>query len=121
MQSRENLSPRRRRSYMDNVVINAVLDKLPTSELDETLSEFVAPFAQVLPDERLRRVVPLAVRGIVAGKTPVVTAMARSVESAPKAPPGPQLSAFTVFLRTGAFRHDCLRKGSMGVHPGDHR
>ncbi|MCA1838342.1 MAG: hypothetical protein LC674_06190, partial [Actinobacteria bacterium] len=41
---------------------------------------FVAPFTEVLPDERLRRVVPLAVRGIVAGETPVVTAMARSVE-----------------------------------------
>lgn len=34
----------------------------------------------MLPDERLRRVVPLAVRGIVAGETPVVTAMARNVE-----------------------------------------
>jgi hypothetical protein len=65
---------------MDSVVIDEVLDKLPTKELDETLSEFVAPFTEVLPDERLRRVVPLAVRGIVAGETPVVTAMARSVE-----------------------------------------
>jgi hypothetical protein len=65
---------------MDSVVIGEVLDKLPTNELDETLSEFVAPFTEVLPDERLRRVVPLAVRGIVAGETPVITAMARSVE-----------------------------------------
>jgi hypothetical protein len=65
---------------MDSVVINGVMDKLPTAELDETLSEFVAPFAEVLPDERLRRVLPLAVRGIVAGQTPVITAMARSVE-----------------------------------------
>jgi hypothetical protein len=66
---------------MDSVVINAVLDKLPTNELDETLSKFVAPFTEVLPDERLRRVVPLAVRGIVAGETPVITAtLARSVE-----------------------------------------
>jgi hypothetical protein len=66
---------------MDSVVINAVLDKLPTAELDETLSKFVAPFTEVLPDERLRRVVPLAVRGIVAGETPVITAtLARSVE-----------------------------------------
>src|SRR3954465_14664478 len=65
---------------MGSVGNNEVLDKLPTSELDETLSEFVAPFAKVLPDERLRRVVPLAVRGIVAGETPVITAMARSVE-----------------------------------------
>jgi hypothetical protein len=65
---------------MDSVVIDEVLDKLPTNELDETLGEFVAPFTEVLPDERLRRVVPLAVRGIVAGETPVITAMARSVE-----------------------------------------
>ncbi len=65
---------------MDSVAINGVLDKLPTAELDDTLSEFVAPFAEVLPDERLRRVLPLAVRGIVAGETPVITAMARSVQ-----------------------------------------
>jgi hypothetical protein len=65
---------------MDSLVIDEVLDKLPTDELDETLGEFVAPFSEVLPDERLRRVVPLAVRGIVAGETPVITAMARSVQ-----------------------------------------
>jgi hypothetical protein len=65
---------------MDSVVIKSVLDKLPTNELDDSLNEFVAPFAEVLPDERLRRVVPLAVRGIVAGETPIITAMARSVE-----------------------------------------
>lgn len=65
---------------MDSLMIDGVLDKLPTDELDETLGEFVAPFTEVLPDQRLRRVVPLAVRGIVAGETPVITAMARSVE-----------------------------------------
>jgi hypothetical protein len=44
------------------------------------LSDFIAPFAAVLPDARLRQVVPLAVRGIVAGESPlVVTAMAQSV------------------------------------------
>ncbi len=63
-----------------SVAIETVLDKLPTDELDETLSEFVAPFTEVLPDERLRQVVPLAVRGIVAGESPVITAMARSAE-----------------------------------------
>lgn len=62
-----------------SVAIVAVLDKLPTAELDETLSDFVSPFTAVLPDARLRQVVPLAVRGIVAGESPVVTAMAQSV------------------------------------------
>src|SRR3954447_20932678 len=59
--------------------IEAVLDKLPVAQLDETLSDFIAPFAAVLPDARLRQVVPLAVRGIVAGESPIVTAMAQSV------------------------------------------
>ena len=67
---------------MESAVIKSVLEKLPTNELDEALSEFVVPFTAVLPDERLRRVVPLAVRGIVAGETPLITAMARSVQRA---------------------------------------
>lgn len=62
-----------------SVAIEAVLDKLPVAELEETLSDFIAPFTAVLPDARLRQVVPLAVRGIVAGESPLVTAMARSV------------------------------------------
>ncbi len=36
----------------------AAMDKLPTSELGETLSEFASPFTAMLPDERLRQVVP---------------------------------------------------------------
>src|SRR3954463_16409585 len=62
-----------------SVAIEAVLDKLPVAQLDETLSDFIAPFAAVLPDARLRQIVPLAVRGIVAGESPLVTAMAQSV------------------------------------------
>src|SRR5215210_5646927 len=62
-----------------SVAIEAVLNKLPVTELDETLSDFIAPFTAVLPDARLRRVVPLALRGIVAGESPVVSAMAQSV------------------------------------------
>jgi hypothetical protein len=62
-----------------SVAIEAVLDKLPVAELEQTLDDFIAPFAAVLPDARLRQVVPLAVRGIVAGESPLVTAMARSV------------------------------------------
>lgn len=100
---------------MDSVVIKSVLDKLPTNELDETLSEFVAPFAEVLPDERLRRVVPLAVRGIVAGETPVITAMARSVERTESSTWAAAKRIYRSFLRTGAFRHECLRKGSIAV------
>jgi hypothetical protein len=62
-----------------SVAIKGVLDKLPVAELDESLSDFVAPFTAVLPDARLRQVVPLAVRGIVTGQSPLVTTMAQSV------------------------------------------
>ncbi len=64
---------------MESVVIRAVLDKLPVPELDHSLTSFLAPLLEVLPDRRLYRVVPLAVRGILAGETPIVTAMAQSV------------------------------------------
>lgn len=70
----------------ESVAIETVMDKLPVAELEETLSEFVAPFQAVLPDARLRQVVPLAVRGIVAGESPVVTAMAQSVQRTESSP-----------------------------------
>lgn len=64
----------------ESVAVKVVMDKLPTAELDETLSEFASPLTEMLPDERLRQVVPLAVRGIVAGESSVITQVARNVE-----------------------------------------
>lgn len=56
------------------------LANLPVAELEEALAAFLAPVAAELPDERLRRVLVQAVRGIVGSQSPVVTAMARGVE-----------------------------------------
>ena len=64
---------------MDSVLIPAVLDKLPVRELKHSLTSFLEPLLDLLPDRRLQRVVPLAVRGILTGETPVVTAIAQSV------------------------------------------
>jgi len=64
---------------MDSVLMQTVLDKLPVPELEHSLTAFLTPIMQLLPDRRLQRVVPLAVRGILAGETPVVTHMAQSV------------------------------------------
>jgi hypothetical protein len=58
------------------LLITEVLAKLPQAELEESLREFVAPLTELLPDERLRRVVPLALQGILAGQSQVVAAMA---------------------------------------------
>lgn len=60
-------------------LLDRVLDKLPTAELEHSLTSFLAPLLDRLPGRRLRRVVPLAVQGILASETPVVTAMAQSV------------------------------------------
>jgi hypothetical protein len=64
---------------MERGPIQTVLDKVPVAELEHTLTTFLGPMLDVLPDRRLQRVVPRAVRGILAGEPPVVTAMAHSV------------------------------------------
>jgi hypothetical protein len=64
---RDNLSP-----------IAEVLNQMPGKELEQTLKEFVEPMTDLLPEKRLRRVVPEAIRGILAQETPVIAAMAQS-------------------------------------------
>ena len=64
---------------MTTLAYQEVLAKLPAAELEASLQTFTQQFSQVLPDERLKRVVPLAVRGILAGETPVITGIARSI------------------------------------------
>ncbi len=39
------------------------------------MNDFLAPITELLPEEHLRRVVPLAVCGILARETPVIAAM----------------------------------------------
>ena len=71
---------------MDSIAIADMLAKLPTCELEQSLPTFLAPLTDLLPDRRLQRVVPLAVRGLLAGESPVVTAMAQSVARTTCAP-----------------------------------
>jgi len=71
---------------MESVLIREVLDKLPVPELEHSLTTFLSPLLALLPDRRLQRVVPLAVRGILASETPVVTAIAQTVARTDCAP-----------------------------------
>lgn len=64
---------------MTTIAVNNVLDQLPVSEVQTSMNKFLAPMMDVLPDKRLGRVVPLAVQGILASASPVVTQMAQSV------------------------------------------
>jgi hypothetical protein len=63
---------------MLNIPLTEIFAKMPVEELEQTLNDFLAPITELLPEERLRRVVPEAVRGILAQETPVIAAMAQS-------------------------------------------
>ena len=64
---------------MLNIPPAKILNKLPIAEMEQTLNEFISPLTELLPDKRLKKVVPLAVRGILTNETPVIAAMAQSV------------------------------------------
>jgi hypothetical protein len=63
---------------MQNIPLSDLLAKMPVRELEQSLTAFLTPMMENLPEERLRRIVPEAVRGIVAQETPVIAAMAQS-------------------------------------------
>ncbi len=90
--------------------IAQVLAKLPQAELEQSLREFVAPLTELLPDQRLRRIVPVAVQGILAGQSPVVTAMAQSV-SRQEADPWAQAKRVYRLLNNTHFNHTQLLDG----------
>ena len=64
---------------MIDININEVVGKLPVTELEQSLATFLEPLTAVLPDQRLRAVVSLSVRGIIGSESPVVTKIAQSV------------------------------------------
>jgi hypothetical protein len=64
---------------MKNIPLSEIFAKLPVKEMDESLNDFLAPVAELLPEQRLRRVVTQAVRGILAQETPVIAGMAQSI------------------------------------------
>lgn len=64
---------------MFDITAKAILDQLPVTELEQSLTTFLAPMMTVLPDRRLQAVVPLSVRGIIGSESPVVTRIAQQV------------------------------------------
>jgi hypothetical protein len=73
---------------MFSIPTNEVLAKLALPEIEYSLRDFLAPLSAVLPDKRLRDIVPLAVQGILASQSPLVTQMAQGnsrLEGEPRA------------------------------------
>ena len=71
---------------MPRRAIDEVLAKLPTAELAQRLQRLLAPLIDLVPDRRLQRGVPLAVRAILARESPVITQIAHSVTRTETAP-----------------------------------
>jgi len=58
---------------------SAEIAKLPVAEIEATIEQATQPMQAGLPDARLKAVIPLAVRCMLATETPVITAMSRAV------------------------------------------
>jgi hypothetical protein len=95
---------------MLNIPLSEVLSKLPVEELECSLQDFVTPLSDMLPEKRLRQIVPLAVRGILSNETPVIAAMVQSV-SRQEAACWAAAKRIYRFLENERFNHHHLFKG----------
>ena len=69
---------------MNTIAQNEMLANIPVATLEAEIEKFVEPMAKRLPEKRLRKVIGLAVRGISAAQSPVVTQMARCLQRTEK-------------------------------------
>lgn len=65
---------------MSTITQKEMLAKIPVAELEAEIEKFVEPVTKRLPEKRLKKVISLAVRGISAAQSPVITQMARCLE-----------------------------------------
>jgi hypothetical protein len=95
---------------MFNIAPDDILNKLPADELDQELEKFLATITELLSDKRLRRVVIMTIKGILAGQTPVITGIAQSV-SRLDTDVWPASKRIYRFCDNRRFSHRTLRKG----------
>jgi hypothetical protein len=99
---------------MSSICERGLLANLPAEELMTSLEEFVTPVLAHLPEQRLRQVSLLAVRGILAAQSPVLTEMARGGQPE-DALNWPLAKRFYRFVANARFDHRTLLKGLYGI------
>jgi hypothetical protein len=99
---------------MSSISEKDLLANLPVEELMTSLREFMTPALIHLPETRLRRVGVLAVRGILAAQSPVLTEMARGGQPE-DALNWPLAKRFYRFVANTRFDHRDLLKGLYGI------
>jgi hypothetical protein len=99
---------------MNTILQNSVIDKLPMEELEVTLNTVIEPVLIHLPERRLREVAKLAVQGVIGGKSPLVTQMARGVAREDETI-WPIAKRLYRFVWNKRFSHRDLLKGLYGI------
>jgi hypothetical protein len=99
---------------MDSIDESGGLANLPAAELLQALRVFLAPVLSQLPEQRVREVAVLAVRGILAAQSPLLTEMARGGEPADAAN-WALARRFYRFVWNERFAHRQLLKGLYGI------
>lgn len=95
---------------MNSIPQIEAIDKLPVTELQTELADFLQPALKRLPDKRLRTVGQLAVEGMLGGQSPVVTHMAQAVVRDEETI-WPAAKRFYRFVWNKRFSHRDLLKG----------
>jgi hypothetical protein len=99
---------------MNTILQNDAIDELPTAELSTTLDAFLEPVLVHLPEKRLREVGRLAVQGVLGGRSPLVTQIARGVAREDETI-WPMAKRLYRFIWNERFTHRELLKGLYGI------
>lgn len=95
---------------MSKIIQNTLHDKMPISQLQDSLRTFAEPVTNLLPDVRLQAVAHLMLQGLVVAESPIVTHIARGTAH-PDASIRPTSQRCYRFLSNDRFSHRTLRKG----------
>ncbi len=95
---------------MSKITQNTLHDKMPISQLHDSLRTFAEPVTTLLPDVRLHEVVHLMLQGLVTAESPIVTQMARGTSHHDETI-WLTCKRFYRFLANERFSHRTLRKG----------
>ena len=95
---------------MPTITQNEIIAKLPHHELKASLSEFMRPLTELLPDVRLPAVAELIVQGIVSSESAVITQIARGVAHTQQSIWSTSKRIYR-FVANAHFSHRTVRKG----------
>lgn len=99
---------------MNSILRNSIVDNLPVEELDRELESFMEPVLRRMPEKRWCAVAQMAVRGIVAARSPVLTEAARGISRAEETV-WPTVKRLYRFVWSKRFSHRDLLKGLYGI------